>query len=348
MSDRDAAQQRVDRIRAFRAELEALRAAGVSPLSDEQHGAIAAYHDRLLARLTAEFDVDATDAAGRLSRGMRLASFFAAVTLTGAVYSLVSQFWGRFDLPLQATLLCAFPLMALVGVHLAAERERTLYVASLFGLVAYGTFWLAVWVLTDTLNIPLTPIWLWAGVLFGLSLALAYRFRLILAMTLGTLIIALSGSLFAAEGHPWTATFERLDALMIAAFASTLLAPQLAPLDRGFAPVTRLVGAGAGLLALVVMSSVGDASRLPYADHTIEWIYQAVFLVVSVSLLVAGIRRGWRETVQASACGLTIFLLVRYADWFWDALPRYLFFSILAIVAFGWLAALGRLRRRLG
>src|SRR5688500_18735054 len=147
MTDRIEAQRRVDQIRAFRAELEALRAAGVSPLTDEQHESIRAYHDAVLARLATDYDVDRTIAAGQLSRGVRLASFFAGITLTAAVYSLVSRFWGRFDLPLQATLLCGFPLVALVGVELSSRLERTLHVASLFGVVAYGTYWLAVYVL---------------------------------------------------------------------------------------------------------------------------------------------------------------------------------------------------------
>ena len=124
--DRAAAQRHVDRIRAFRAELEQLTSNGVISLSPEQRRAIETHHDVVLRQLAATHDVDRSDAAGQLSRGMRIASFFAALALTAAIYSLVSRFWGRLELPMQATLLCAFPLMALVGVELAAQRERTL------------------------------------------------------------------------------------------------------------------------------------------------------------------------------------------------------------------------------
>ena len=347
MLDRDVAQKRADRIRAFRAELTALENEGAVGLSEEQRAAIGAYHDQLLTRLTAAYDVDASDAAQGLSRGMQLASFFAAVTLTAALAALVARFWVRFELPLQASLLCAFPLMALVGVELSARRERTLYVASLFALVAYGTFWLAVTVLSDTLNVPLSPPWIWAGVLFGLALALPYRFRLILAAALGSLIVATSGSIFQAQGHPWTVTFEHFDLLMVAAFASTLLAPRLGQLYAGFATVARLVGSSIGLICLLIVSTFGGASLLPFSNRTTELIYQAVMLVVCVALVALGIRNRWTETVYLSAGFLTMFLMVRYVDWFWDALPSYVFFAILAAVAFAWLLALRRVRARL-
>jgi hypothetical protein len=348
MRDRDAAQARANRIRAFRAELGALDAEGVVALSDQQRAAIATHHDQLLGRLAVDYDVDATDAAQGLSRGMQLASFFAAVTLTAAVAALVERFWARLDLPLQATLLCAFPLIALGGVELAARRERTLYVASLFALVAYGTFWLAIVVLSDTLNIPLSPPWIWGAVFFGLGLSLPYRFRLILAVTLATLIVAIAATVFQAEGHPWTAIFEQFDLLMVAAFASTLVAPYLGQLYRSFAPITRLVGFAIGLVALLIVSTFGGASLLPLGNRTTELVYQAIMLVVCVVLIAAGIRKRWTESVYLATGALTVFLIVRYIDWFWDAVPSYIFFAILAAIAFAWLLVLRRVRSRLG
>ena len=348
MLDRDAAQQRADRIRAFRAELGALDAEGVVALTDDQRAALGTYHDQLLSRLATVYDVDASAAAQGLSRGMQLASFFAAVTLTAAVAALVAQFWARFELPLQATLLCAFPLMALAGVELSARRERTLYVASLFALVAYGTFWLAVVVLSDELNIPLSPPWIWGAVLFGLALSLPYLFRLILAATLGTLVVAIAGSIFQAEGYPWTAVFEHFDLLMVVAFASTMLAPRLGQVYMGFAPVTRFVGFLVGLVCLLIVSTFGGASLLPLSNRTTELVYQATMLIVCVGLIVVGIRRRWTETVYLTAAIFTVFLMVRYIDWFWDAVPSYVFFAILAAIAFAWLIALRRVRSRLG
>src|SRR5262245_39193251 len=202
--DRAAAQHRANRIRAFRAELDALLAASALTLTPEQRQSIDSYHDNLLRTLASAHDVDRTETEGQLSRGMQIAALLGALALTAAISSLVSRYWGRLELPVQATLLCAFPLMSLVGVELAARRERTLYVSSIFALAAFGTYWLAVVTLGQLLDVPLTPPAIWGGALFGLALALPYGFRVILGSALVALLVALGGSVFQASGMPWT------------------------------------------------------------------------------------------------------------------------------------------------
>jgi hypothetical protein len=60
-----------------------------------------------------------------------------------------------------------------------------------------------------------------------------------------------------------------------------------------------------------------------------------------------GIRRRWPEVVHLASGLLTVFLFTRLVDWFWPALPRYLFFLLVAGIAFAWLLVLRRLRTRL-
>jgi hypothetical protein len=297
--------------------------------------------------LAARHDVDGSDATSQLSRGMQLASFFAAIALTAAVYSLVARFWGRLDLPMQATLLCAFPLMSLVGVEFAARRERTLYIASVFALVAYGTYWLAVFVLSDLLNMPVTPPVIWAGALFGVSLALPYGFRLIFGVALVTLLVAVSGSAFHAAAMPWTLFLQHLDIGTAAAFALTLAATRLRYPYAPLAAVTRLVGFGVGFLGLLVLSANGTMSLLPMRAPIAEVAYQVVMLLLCMVTLFLAIRHEWVETVYVTAAALTLFIFVRFVDWFWDALPRFVFFLLLAAVAFVWLLVLRRVRGRL-
>ena len=347
MPDFEEAQQRADQVRAFRAELRALEADGIAPLSVEQRQTIDAYHDRLLQQLATDFDIDSSEEAGQLTRGMQLASFFGAIALTAAVYSLVSRFWGRLDFPVQASLLAAFPLMALVGVEFSARRERSLYIASLFALVAYGTFWLAAGVLSWTHNIPLTPVVLWAGSLFGLALALAYGFRVILAFALFTVTVALPASAFQAAGVPWSEVATRVELQVLTAFLLSLLTPRLAAINRSFGAATRLVTVGVALTGLLLLSVAGEWSLLPLTSRAAEGFYQAVMLVASVTILVLAIQRHWRETVTLTAVVFTIFLLSRFVDWFWDLLPRYIFFLLLAAIAFAWLLILRRVRARM-
>lgn len=344
---RDEAQRRANRIRAFRAELEALTAAGVSPLTPEQRDEIARYHDELLRRLAAEHDIDRTDAAGKLSRGMQIAAFIAAIALTAAVYSLVARFWSGLDLPMQATLLCAFPLMALVGVELSAQRERTLYVASIFALVAFGTYWLAVGVLSMLLNVPVTPPAVWGGALFGVALALPYGFRVIFGAALVAMLVALAGSVFQASGVPWTETFAFPEIITAEAFVLFAIATRFAIGQPVLAPVTRAVAASVVVIGLLFLSLDGAATLLSVPSRVSQSIYQAVLLAASAGMLTIGIRRQWTETVYVAAAALTLFIVTRFFDWFWDAMPRYVFFLLLAAIAFGWLLALRRVRARL-
>ena len=347
MPDRQEAQRRVHRIEAFRDELETLTTNGVLSLGSEQRQAIATYHEGLLQQYAVQFDVDRTAAAGQLSRGMRLASLFGAATLTAAIYSLVDAVWGTLEFPMQATLLCVFPLAALVGVELSARRERTLYVASLFAIVAYGTFWLAIYVLHDLVNLPLSPIPIWAAVLFGLALALAYGFRVILAAALVALAVALAGSMFQAAGIPWTIAFERPDLGTFLSFGLLILGPHLARVDASFGPTTRLTALVLGFAGVLLLSNVGDMSLFPASTTTVQIFYQVVMLVATVAALIVGVRRQMSETVRTAATALSLFLLIRFIDWFWDALPAYVVFFVLAALAFGWLLVLRRIRGRL-
>jgi hypothetical protein len=347
MLHRTDAQRRVNQILAFKAELAALKAAGQSPLTREQESELADYHDRVIRRLAAEFDIDASETAGQLSRGMRLVSFFGAIALTAAIYSLVERFWGRLELREQTFLLTLFPLMALVGMELSARRERTLYVASLFAMVAYGTFWLAVGVLSWRLNIPLTPPFLWLGAVFGFALAVPYRFRVVLAIALYSLAVAIAATIFAVGGIEWPEIFSRFDLLTIAGFSLISLAAPLAQLERSFAAVTRGVALTIGCTGLLILSANGESSAAAVDVHVIEVVYQLFTLAICVGAIVLAIRRGWNETLAIASITLALFLLIRYIDWFWELMPRYVFFLVLAGLAFAWLLAMRRMRGRL-
>jgi hypothetical protein len=102
-----------------------------------------------------------------------------------------------------------------------------------------------------------------------------------------------------------------------------------------------------GFLGLLLLSSAGSASLLPTPARVTELIYQGVILLATLLALIIGIRRHWRETVHIAAGALTIFLFGRFVDWFWDAVPRFVFFLLLAAIAIAWLLALRRIRTRL-
>jgi hypothetical protein len=72
--DRAEAQARLNRIRAFRAELDALDREGIVALDEAGRRAILDHHDRLVADLASRFDVDRDEGQRRMSLGMRVAS----------------------------------------------------------------------------------------------------------------------------------------------------------------------------------------------------------------------------------------------------------------------------------
>jgi hypothetical protein len=346
-SPRGDAQRRTDRIRVFRQELDALRAEGLMlPLDREAE--IRAHHDRVLATLAREFDVDRTEGAGHLARGLQLVSLFGAATLVATVTTFMARVWGDLSLPAQVTLLTIFPLLSLAGVQVAAVRERTLYVASLFAIVACGTAWVAILMTARGLDIPFSVLLLWPATAVGLAVAVSYGFRVVLAMSLVPLVLAVAAAFFAAAGAPWTLVFQRLEPLAVSAFGLRLLAAHLDAAGERFGLTGRLVGLVIGLAALLGLASVEGTSLLPLAPAGAARFHQAVMLVVTTAVLGIAIRRGDMPTMYVASGYLALFLLIRYIDWFWDRLPAWAFFLTLTLAAFAGIAVLRRLRRNLG
>lgn len=341
------AQHRANQIRAFREELNALRSEGVAALSAEQDADVTAHHDRVLARLAREFDIDRSDRAGQLSRGLRLASAFGGVTLIAAIAALVQRYWGGLTLPAQVTLLTAFPLVALAGVQVAAERERTRYIASLFALTACGTAWVAIVMTARVLDIPFSALLLWPGACFGLALALSYGFRLVFAASLAALVVAVASVFFASGSVPWPVVFERLEPLTASAFVLVVVARHVGLAGDGFEDVTRQTGLLMGLIGLLALSSARGVSLLAFAPLTAMSMYQVVMLITCLALLWRRLHAGDHASVTLVSAALALFLLFRYIDWFWDVLPEWAFFLVLALGAFAAIGVLRRLRRRM-
>jgi len=343
---RRAAQARADQIRAFARELQALGEEGALRLSPEQQQAVEAHHTRVLATLARDFDIDRSEHAGQLSRGMRIASLLGAAALVAAVTALVDSFWGRLSLAAQVTLLAAFPLIALAGVHVAAERERTRYVAGLFALVSVGTAWFAMGTIPRLLDLPPSALLLWPAAAYGIAVAMSYGFRLVFALAMAVAAVAMSSTFFVAGGVPWPTVFERLEPL--AASTAVLLAGSrhLSPLGEGFEEAARHTALVLLLGALLGLSNLSGVSLLAFAPGTCRILYQAVFVLTAIVLIWRALVAGDTRGVRVIAVALALFLLVRYVDWFWEALPAWAFFLVLAGLAFVSIASLGRLRRK--
>ena len=280
------------------------------------------------------------------SRPDYAALFFGAAALVAAITTLIHRLWGGFALPAQLTLLIMFPLVGLAGVQIAAERERTRHMASLMALVALGTAWVAIVMTARLLDIPFSALLLWPGTAFGLALAFSYGFHSVLAFSLVSLVVATASVFFAAGGVPWTVLFERLEPLAGAALLLTVMARHLAVAGEGFARTARLTALTLLLGVLLALASISGTSILAFAPATTLLVYQAAMLSACLVLLWRRLEASDQAGVNLVIAFLALFLLIRYVDWFWEALPASAFFLILAAGGSAGIALLRRLRAR--
>jgi hypothetical protein len=71
-----------------------------------------------------------------------------------------------------------------------------------------------------------------------------------------------------------------------------------------------------------------------------------VGLIVFVAMVWLGLRRDDVILARAGATALVLFLFLRMVDWFWDAIPDWLFFLMMGGMAFGVLLVLRSVRER--
>ncbi len=336
--DRAEAQRRVEQIESFRRELTELDRSGVLALSSDQAAAVRGYHDTQLGQLAAVFDVDRTAAELQLSLGMRIASALGGLALCLAVALFVERYWGLLALWQQCVLLIAAPLTALVLAEYSSTRERTLYITSLFSLVALAAFAVNLALLNDlfALNWRVFPAIAWTA--FALLVAMRYRFRVHLALGLAAGIIAFSLLALRMAGRP----FEHRPELHLA--AGCVVAALSFRQDPFFAPVYRGVGVLAVLFSLLALSKVGGSSFLPFSERAVEGWYTLLTFGVSAVIITVGVRRRWLETMLVASISFALFLLMKMYDWLWEAVPAFVFFALLGVLSLALIFAFRRLR----
>ncbi len=333
-ASREEAQQRADRIGAFREELAALESEGALLLTEEQRAALDRHHTALLEQLARAFDVDRTARQKRLSAGMKVATLLGALALAAALYTFLYRFWGGMPVALQAGVVVAFPLLLVAGMELAARRERTLYVTLLLGLLAGASFVIGLPVLAAVFNTALPPAALLAWAAFCGALAYAYGLRLLLvaAILFG---LGFAGTL-AGPTHLciWEAFGHRPEAFLPSG-ALLLAVPALAPHRAlpGFPPAWRTLGLLSLFLPILILGRAGNASFFRLSPGTIEAGYQLLGFVLAALAVWLGVRSARPEVTNVAGGAFVAYLYVKFYDWWWAFLPRWVFFLLLGLVA---------------
>ena len=339
------AQQRADDIRSFRTELARLEDEGVLQLAAGQQAAVRDYHEHLLGEYSAAFDVDRDSRAKQVSLGMRVASLFGALALAASVFFLFFQFWGYFDETAQVAILIASAL-ASFGLTLAIQRrDASGYFTKLAALVAFACFVLDVTMLGQIFNITPTDRALlpWAAMAF--LLAYTCDLRLLLAAGICCIIAYVQARVGTWHGVYWLHTGERPENFFPVAallFAFPLLVSHRRFPD--FAPLYRIFSLLCLFLPMLVLSHWAHGSYLDFDTDLIEGGYQVAGFVGSTLVIWLGARRGWGETVNTGIVFFVIFLYTKFYQWWWEIMPKYLFFLVVGLSAVLILLVLKRLR----
>ena len=102
-----------------------------------------------------------------------------------------------------------------------------------------------------------------------------------------------------------------------------------------------LLGLGVGLGAVWARAR---ALRGPLDAQGLGRVFYADSWWGVAAAIWIGVRREWRETVNVGVVFFVLFLYVRYFDWWWDSMPKYLFFLLLGLTAVAILLILRRAR----
>jgi hypothetical protein len=344
IKSKSEAQQRADQVDAFRRELAAIEGDHVTRLTDSQREAVDYYHQNLLGALADRFDVDTSRREKQLSWGMKIASFIGALGMAASVFFLFYQFWGRFAANIQVTILIAAPLLAMTATLAAAAREKTGYFSKLFGLLAVACFVLDLSMLGQIFNITPSPNAFLVWALFAFLLAYAADARLLLVAGIISFSAYLTAQAGTWSGCYWIYFGERPENFLPAALI--LFSVPFIPHHRysGFALIYRVFAMLLFFLPVLVLANWGRVSYLTLSTGAVEAIYQIAGFVVSALCIWLGVRRSWPEVVNTGNVFFAIFLYTKFYDWWWDWMPKYLFFLLVGLTAVLMLLIFKRLR----
>ena len=300
--NKEKAQRRADRIQEFRKEIRQLEEEQVLVLTEEQRERIRRFHDSLLVGFSKDYDVDTSSAQKHLSVGMRIISFLGAVAISAAVFFFFYRFWGYFSTTLQVIILVGAPLLATLGVEVAARKEKTLYFANIMALVAVACFVLNLTMLGQIFDITPTQNAFLAWAAFSLILAYRYGMRLLLVAGIISLLGYLSATVGTFAGCYWLSLGERPENFILAGLVLFGLSFIPHRFYQDFPSVYRFLGSLSVFVAILVLSNWGRMSYLTMPERTIEHGYQIMGFVFAALTIWIGLNKKWKGDDEPRKC----------------------------------------------
>jgi len=342
---RHQAQQRLDRIRQFREELAELEREHVLTLSPQEGSRLEEHLEGVIARLRERYALETTESEKRISWGMRVVAVLGAAAFVAALILLLHRVWGGLPAVGHVLVLVSLPLILLGVTEFAYLRGVDRFYTGLLALAAGVGFVMALNALGVVFNLLPSVHALLAYGGFATLLAYAYGLRLPLAAGLLMLSAYSAGLGISAMGGFWGSFEEWPESLLPAAMVVYAIPLLVRRHDRhDFRMVYYLCGSGAAIFALLLLSLEGQGSLLPLAPGAVETLYQIISLVMSAGLVFHGLRLGRNGLVNLGSAAFVVFLYVRLHTWWWDLLPKYLFFFWIGLTAIVLLYIFRRLR----
>lgn len=339
------AQKHIDQIEVFQQELIDLQSQQVLTLSDQQHIALKNHYHQLKADYSTLFDIDPSPDVKQLTLGMKLTSFLGALAMASSLFFLFYQFWGYISMPLQVGILATSPALLFALTIMLAAQPKSLYFAKIAGLMCLSCFILNVSMLGQIFNIAPSPTacLLWATL--GFVLAYACNAKLLLVISILLLCSFMSMHIGSWQGIYWMNFAERPENVLIPALLLFFL-PLMVNQRRfdEFTQLYRITGMLLLFIPLLFLSNWGGGSYLSYSIEVVEGIYQLVGFALSAAGIWLGIKYRWQEVINTAAAFFVLFLFNKFFDWWWDWMPKYVFFFLLGLSAILALMIFKRLR----
>jgi hypothetical protein len=98
-------------------------------------------------------------------------------------------------------------------------------------------------------------------------------------------------------------------------------------------------------LPILVLSNWGDISYLNWSADMIEGVYQFIGFALSATAIWLGINRQWGDVTKTGNVFFILFLYTKLFDWWWDWMPKYIFFFVLGLTALLALMVFKRIRQ---
>ncbi len=340
------AQARADQVRAFRAEQALLEGQGLLQLPVDNAERIRQYHDSLLRELQRSQDVDLNERARHLSLGMQIVSFLGASALAASLFFLFYQYWGYFATATQVAILISAPLLGLAVAVWVQRFDDSGYYAKLAALVSFASWVLNIVMMGSIFNLHPSPNAFAAFAIYAFLLAYMLQVRLLLAAAIICSFIFIGARLGTWMGSYWIYAGEYPEHFFLPAIIFFVF-PLLIRQERfhGFAAIYQILSAVVFFIAVLILSNWGASSYLPWPNDLIEGFYQLAGFVGSALLVIYGLRTKAVNLMLTGNVFFALLLYTKFFDWWWDWLPKYLFFFLIGLTAILALMVFNRLRK---